>query len=418
MNKDRTHARTTVSLLLGGLTLAALTACGGPLRPVKTDEEFKQVAIEQNKEINAAFSGATHRIFDRLTKEMNEATDGSTGHLDFLAISGGGDYGAFGAGFLVGWGKTPDPAQRRPDFDVVTGVSTGALLAPFVFLNTDEACAQVESFYRNPRTDWLEGRGMFYFLPSFPSFMKIPGLDRDIRSAVDMPFIEKVAEQSRKGKILAVSATDLDVGRQMFWNIGVEAEKATKTGDKERIPNMMLASAAIPAAFPPIEIDGALYADGGVTANVFLRLEPRNPEGVIQLWRHAYPGKPLPKIRYWVIINNQLQQRPKTVQPRWPAIISPSLATAVRSSTITEVRLIAAQADYVNAAMHADIEVRVIAIPDDWRPPVEGDFQKETMESLSDLGRKLGADPNSWQLWASPKMTIDSVKPATTTKSE
>jgi hypothetical protein len=95
-------------------------------------------------------------------------------------------------------------------------------------------------------------------------------------------------------------------------------------------------------------------------------------------------------------------QPPGTVQIRWPNIVGPSLATSVRSATIAEIRWLAAEADYVNAVFGTDIEVRVVAIPDDWRAPVVGQFQEETMRSLSDLGRKMGADPNSWTLWTTP----------------
>jgi hypothetical protein len=84
-------------------------------------------------------------------------------------------------------------------------------------------------------------------------------------------------------------------------------------------------------------------------------------------------------------------------------VLSPALATSIRSATIAEIRWLAAQADYVSATMNVDIEVRVVSIPNDWRPPVKGDFRKETMNSLADIGRKMGADPASWTLWTTPR---------------
>lgn len=322
--------------------------------------------------------------------------------MNVLAMSGGGDYGAFGAGFLVGWGSINEPRWRRPDFDVVTGVSTGALLAPFAYIGTDEACLAVESLYRNPKEDWVQGSGLLFFLPSNPSFMKIPGLKRDLRAAVDAEMIAQMAEQSRAGKLLAISATDLDLGRQKFWEVGAESEAAVESGTYDRVHQILLASAAIPAVFPPIQVGDSLYADGGVTANVFFRLDIHNPSGFFQRWRAAYPGKPLPTVRYWVIINNQASHIPKIVQARWPEVIGPSLAAAIRSATFAEVRWLAAQADYVNTKYGTDIEVRVVTIPDEWRPPVKGDFQKQTMESLTALGRELGGDPGSWTVWTTP----------------
>lgn len=377
--------------------LLAIAGCAGPSRTMLTDEQLRARGEADMAETRQSFNNAIDKMLERVEVESRR----DDGRLDILAISGGGDRGAFGAGFLVGWGEAPGNAAR-PEFDVVTGVSTGALIAPFAFIGTEDAFETVESFYRNPKQDWLRSRGLLFFLPSNPSFVSIPGLERDIRSAVDRDFIESLAQESREGKVLVVSATDLDFGRQKFWDVGAEAERANDDAGIERVQNILLSSAAIPAVFPPVQIGEAVYADGGVTANVFLRLERRDPNSLLMRWREEKPGTPLPPVRYWIIVNNQLEQIPGTVQVRWPSVINPSLATAVRSATITEIKLLTAQADYVNAIYGTDIEVRVIAIPNEWRPPVPGQFQEETMRSLVDLGREMGADPASWTLWTTP----------------
>ncbi|MBL9118885.1 MAG: patatin-like phospholipase family protein [Phycisphaerae bacterium] len=372
------------------------------MRVQRSDAELQVRAAADAERSEAVFRAAIARLVERMARECDSGADGFIPTVDFLALSGGGDYGAFGAGLLIGWSEAPS-GWARPDFDAVTGVSTGALLAPFAYIGTDASCNHVERFYRSPKDDWIQDRGLLFFLPSNPSFMTIPGLERDIRSTVDRAFVERLAEESAKGKILAISATDLDLGRQRFWDVGREAEAAVSNGDVARVQDILLASAAIPAVFPAIELDDALYADGGVTANVFLRLDVRSPDALLPQWKAAHPGKPLPKIRYWVVINNQIHQPPKTVQSTWPSVVAPSLSTAIRSATIAEVRWLAAQADYVNATWGTDIEVRVVSIPDHWRPPVEGDFRKETMESLAELGRAMGADASSWQLWTMPR---------------
>lgn len=407
-----THSVLTLSQTRGagltvraGLTLAAAVALAGcstaKPRTEHSDAELKAIGTARMQEAGQTFSRTVDKLLARMERESESSGSGT---LDFLALSGGGDYGAFGAGFLVGWGQTADPAMRRPSFDVVSGVSTGALLAPFAYVGTDEACARVESFYRDPKPDWLRERGLLYFLPYNPSLMEIPGLERDIRKAIDGPFIAQMAERSRSGKALVVSATDLDFGRQMLWDVGAEAEKADTKEGQDKVERILLASSAIPAVFPPVEIGDSVYADGGVTANVLVKLDVKSPHALIPRWKAMHPGKPLPKIRYWIIFNNQLQQPPKTVQIKWPKVMAPSLATAIRSATIAELRWLAAEADYANAVHGTNIEVRVVAIPNDWRPPVEGDFNVKTMKSLAEVGRKLGADPNSWQLWASKEV--------------
>lgn len=392
----RRRALRSLIPVAAALWLAGVQGCGSPDRPTLTDAEFAERAARDQAAAERAFADSVTKTLNRAEREA-----GADRTIDFLAMSGGGDYGAFGAGFLVGWGSAPGD-NRRPNFDVVTGVSTGALLAPFAFLGTDESCLQVEQFYRNPKADWIRERGMFFFLPFNPSFMEIPGLERDIRATINAEFVGRIADESRTGKVLAISATDLDLGRQRYWDVGAEAESATTKEGVDRVQSILLASAAIPAVFPPVKIDDGVYADGGVTANVFLRLDDRNPNSLIPRWKAAHPGESFPKLRYWIIVNNQLNQPPQTVQIKWPSVVAPSLATAIRSATVAEIRWISAQADYINAMHGADIEVRVVAIPDDWRAPVKGDFRKETMASLADLGRKMGADPSSWKVWAAP----------------
>lgn len=384
----------------------ALIGCAGPTRPMMTEAQLEARAAADEAETAATLHAAITKVMARVERRA-EASPGEVPTLNVLAMSGGGDYGAFGAGYLVGWGAISDPQWRRPDFDVVTGVSTGALLAPFAYLDTDEACLKVESLYRNPKKDWVQESGLLFFLPSNPSFMKIPGLERDFRAVVDATMIAAMAEQSRAGKLLVISSTDLDLGRQKFWEVGAESEAAVEHGDYDRVQRIVLASAAIPAVFPPVQVGESIYGDGGVTANVFFRLDIRNPSGFFARWRAAHPDKPLPKVRYWVIINNQATHIPKTVQAKWPEVLGPSLAAAIRSATLAEVRWLGAQSDYVNAKYGTDIEVRVVSIPNDWRPPVQGDFRKETMESLADLGRGLGSDPMSWTVWTTSETSAE-----------
>lgn len=387
---------------LGLFAALALFGCSGPARPTLTEAQLQERALADQAEMSATIRDAITKVMARIERRA-EASPGEVPTMNILAMSGGGDFGAFGAGFLVGWGTISDPRWHRPDFDVITGVSTGALLAPFAYLGTDDACLAVESLYRNPKKDWIQESGLLFFIPSNPSFMRIPGLERDLRAVVDAKMIGQMAELSRTGKLLAISSTDLDLGRQKFWELGAESSAAVENGDYDRVQRILLASAAIPAVFPPILIGDSIYGDGGVTANVFFRLDVNNPSGFFLRWRAAHPEKPMPKVRYWVIINNQTSHIPKTVQAKWPEVIGPSLAASIRFATLAEVRWLAAQADYVNAKYGTDIEVRVVSIPNDWRPPVAGDFQKPTMESLTDLGRKLGGDPKSWTIWTAPQ---------------
>ena len=112
--------------------------------------------------------------------------------IDILIVSGGGDWGAFGAGFLKGWGQVPPGPMARPQFDIVTGVSTGALIAPFAFLGTDETIETIVQLYRHPKPDWVKQRGMLYFLPNNISFAEVPGLEREMRERIDLQMIKRL----------------------------------------------------------------------------------------------------------------------------------------------------------------------------------------------------------------------------------
>ena len=118
--------------------------------------------------------------------------------VDMLIISGGGDWGAFGAGVLKGWGRVKGELAR-PQFDVVTGVSTGAMIAPFAFIGDDESIERIVQMYRNPQADWATSRGMLFFWPSNPSFYALPGLQREMTKTMDLRMTGRIAAEGGNG---------------------------------------------------------------------------------------------------------------------------------------------------------------------------------------------------------------------------
>jgi predicted acylesterase/phospholipase RssA len=317
--------------------------------------------------------------------------------MNILIISGGGDWGAYAAGFLKGWSK--NPSDPRPSFDVVTGVSTGALIAPFAFLGDDASIEKVVHLYRNPQPDWVRRRGLFSVLGGAEAYADIPGLEREMRHALDVDTVRRIAEAGTTGRLLAVSATNVDAGEIRVFDVAKEARNSLETGDLNRIHQVLLASAAIPAAFPPREIDKALYVDGGITGNI-LFAGPRGfkeTHTLVARWRTAYPKVPVPKIRYWIIYNNQVRGSPQTVQPRWGQIALRSINISSHSATLVAIRQIFLQARISQLRYKADVEVRFTSVPDGWSAPKAGLFVKESMNALADLGEKMGADPASWR---------------------
>jgi predicted acylesterase/phospholipase RssA len=340
------------------------------------------------------------RLVERIKSRYDQ--DAASGRkeppaVDILVISGGGDWGAFGAGFLKGWQKVPSyHPLAKPEFDAVTGVSTGTLIAPFAFLGDEQSIEQIVNMYRNPKKDWVKHRGYLYFLPDNISFAEVPGLEREIRDHITVDMLRRIAKAGADGRLLLVNTTELDVGQPRVFDLVAEAQRVADSGQIERVHNIILASAGIPGAFPFRMIDGELYVDGGVTGNIIYGGRIAEEDSLPALWQKAYPNHGDPKFRFWVIFNNQFRPVPKPVAPNWLAVVQRSLETTTRAATATAVRHLFAMAEISRLKRKADVEVRIVSIPGDWLPPVPAIFNKETMNNLADLGEKMGADPASW----------------------
>src|SRR5215510_9822987 len=110
-----------------------------------------------------------------------------------------------------------------PEFDVVTGVNTGALIAPFAFLGDTPSLDTPVELYRNPRQDLVKQRWPLYFLPANESFATVPGLEHELRARVDMAMLRRIADASRQGRFLLVNTSDVDDGGSWVWDVGSAA---------------------------------------------------------------------------------------------------------------------------------------------------------------------------------------------------
>lgn len=398
--KTRSMMTRTVHGCTGLLVAAlALAGCAAGTRPPQTQEQLLQRRAAVDQRLVTDGRAMFQQLLARVKGDYDAYSAGRATEppkIDILIISGGGDWGAFGAGFLKGWGRVPPGPMAKPAFDAVTGVSTGALIAPFAFLGDEQSIDTIEGLYRNPKKDWVKQRGPLYFLPNNTSFAAVPGLEREMREIVTLALVRRVAEAGRGGRILAVNTTNVDDASQRVWNLVTEARRAVETDDVDIIHRIMLASAGIPGAFPFRVINDELYVDGGVTGNIIYGGRVKEDDSLPALWAAMYPDLPIPKIRYWVLFNNQLRPPPQVTAPTWPAVITRSLEMGTRAATLTSMRHLHAQAEISRLKRGADIEVRFVAVPNDWVPPQPGVFIKETMNNMADLGEKMGADPLSW----------------------
>jgi predicted patatin/cPLA2 family phospholipase len=217
-------------------------------------------------------------------------------NVNALTISGGGSSGAFGAGILTGWTAHGD----RPKFDIVTGISTGALIAPFAFLGSKYDDQLTEAFTTVEGKDIYERNSLLTAL-STGSFTSNAPLRKMIEKYVTDDFIDQVAREHAKGRRLLIGTTNLDAERPVIWNMGAIASSKAP-GRTKLFHDVILASAAIPGVFPPVDIpvvaDGKTYeemhVDGGTSNQVFLMpasLSLRKIDrklGVSGIRRHLY----------------------------------------------------------------------------------------------------------------------------------
>src|SRR5262245_22414375 len=190
----------------------------------------------------------------------------------YLALSGGGDKGAFSAGFLNGWTK----AGTRPQFKLVTGVSTGALIAPFAFLGPAYD-KDLTAMYTGVSQKDIAAKRFFYSVFLQDALADTTPLAELLRVHVTKEFLDAIAAEYAKGRLLYIGTTNLDARRPVIWNV----TKIAATGKPEAVElvrKIMLASAAIPGAFPPVMFDveaqgkryEEMHVDGGATTQVFV----------------------------------------------------------------------------------------------------------------------------------------------------
>ncbi|HET7365541.1 MAG TPA: patatin-like phospholipase family protein [Burkholderiales bacterium] len=389
--------KTKTILIAAFVTLAAGCQSTTP-RPERPVAELFKVRDSENGVRASDFNVLMNGFLQRAHEKVAAAKPGSQPPptIDLLVISGGGDWGAFGAGVLKGWGRVKGE-MARPKFDVVTGVSTGAMIAPFAFLGDDDSIERIVDLYRHPKEGWVKSRGLVFFLPNNPSFYALPGLEDEMRTKLDRPMLERLVTESAGGRTLLVNTTNIDLGEMRAWDVIAETRVALKQNDPQHVYSVLLASAGIPAVFPARTLGDYLYVDGAITGNILYGGRVAEKDSFLARWRAAYPKDPLPRLRYWVIFNNQFRFPPQITPERWPDIMSRATIMATQTSTVNSMRHLFTLAELTRVKYGADVQVRVMAVPDSFVPSKPDSFNAEVMNTLADIGEQMGADPASWR---------------------
>ena len=300
-------------------------------------------------------------------------------HAHILALSGGGSYGAFGAGVLNGWTES----GKRPQFDIVTGISTGALIATLAFLGPDYDDELKHLYTELTAADIFLSKGVVGIFGA--SLLDYTPLKKQIESVVTEQLLDQIAAAYLKGRRLYVGTTNLDAGELVVWDMGAIA--ASGHPDRVRVFQKVLrASAAVPGIFKPVYIQPELenlarqmHVDGAVKAPVLIRT--------------FMFQTPATRRTLHVIINRQLTlaNDAEAVEPKVLDISRKSISELVRGLLYKTL-----YQGYV-AARNANARFRLTSIPDTLTLPDNSlEFDPKTMRKLYDIGREQGRAASGW----------------------
>lgn len=300
-----------------------------------------------------------------------------------LALSGGGANGAYGAGLLVGWTEHGD----RPQFDVVTGVSTGALAAPFAFLGPEWDDQLREAYTSGGASNILSWRTFAGFLN--PSLFSSRVLRDLVDQNVTPELIQAVAREHAKGRRLLVATTNLDDEETVIWDMGLLATQGDDNA-RELFKEVLVASASIPGVFPPAliaslqtdnEVALEMHVDGGVNTP-FLAI----PEDLM-LWTRPHDEGRVGAL--YVIVNGQTGRNEGVTPGRLSGILGRTYDSMSKASLRIHLAVTAA------FARRNGLDMSLSAIPDNVSAS-SLKFDQATMTAMFNLGRQRGRGPNAW----------------------
>jgi predicted acylesterase/phospholipase RssA len=381
----RTAAVLVVFSLVGG-------CAGAPERTPVPLELIRQAAIPGIPD--ARFFGdvlpdfALRRLETATDAELARDFEGIYGKAhSYLAISGGGANGAYGAGFLAGWAA----AGTRPEFSMVTGISTGALTAPFAFLG-DDYDDELKTLYTTTTTrDIAQKKGVIagFFSEAMADTKPLRAL---IERYITAEVIAAIAAEHRRGRRLWIGTANLDVGRPVIWNLGAIA--ASDYAEKARlIYDVLQASAAIPVAFPPVlvpvEAGGRSYdemhVDGGTSQQVFVY--PAAMDWPRILGRLKAVGRP----SVYVIRNAFLDADFNGVQRKILPIASRSISSLIRTQGLGDLYQIYA------LCLRDGNDFKLAYIPADFTEVAAEDFDPVYMSKLYEVGYDAARNGYDWR---------------------
>jgi hypothetical protein len=325
------------------------------------------------------------------TAESYETQPDGSRVYSYLSVSGGGSDGAFGAGLLNGWSR----AGGRPSFKIVTGVSTGALIAPFAFLGPAYDEQLKESYTTIDANRIYLRRSLLSMIWSESATDSAP-LQQLVGSYINDKLLDAIAVEYAKGRRIYVATTNLDAEQPVIWDMGAIA--GSKNPERVKLfRQILVASASIPAVFPPVllhvTVDGQkcdeMHVDGGVFFQSFSIGSLTDLPSAIAAAHPDYTGKVVQRL--YVIRNGWVSPDPDQVKRSLTDISLRTIGTMLKVSGINDLYRL-----YLST-VHDDVEFNYVSIPPDYKPLTKEQFDKAEMNQQFSYGEQVAAKGIVWR---------------------
>src|SRR5262245_9016906 len=387
------------ALSVVALALLMLHGCTTPMRQNAVPQEWTRQATIPGlptvryripEEVPAVIEAAKASAV-REKAYLTQLGERSLPPVAFLALSGGGDNGAFGAGLLNGW----TAAGTRPEFKLVTGISTGALIAPFAFLGPAYDGVLKRVYTEVSRKDILKMRSLLAAITNDAIADSAP-LWQILRQEVNATRLAATAAEHAKGRLLLIGTTDLDARQPVIWNMGEIAASGSPKA-LELFQSIMIASASIPGVFPPVMVEveaggrsyQEMHVDGGTVAQVFVYPAGLN---LRELARELGGAAGAERQRSLYLIRNA------RLDPDWAEvdrltykIAGKAISSLLHSQGIGDLYRI-----YL-IAQRDGVDYNLAYIPPTFKAEHKEDFDTTYMRQLYALGYELAVKGYPWQ---------------------
>lgn len=377
------------AVLLVFIVAPLISACATIHRPPTTLSQLQHDAVAAS----LAEQATRDSVLARLVRRVAIRGDRS---LDVLMLSGGGQNGAFGTGFLRGWRSRTE--SSLPAFDLVTGISTGALQAPFALLGTAAAIDTLSELYRHAQDRVAPSFNWWSWLYRTGGVVSTSRFDRELERSFNGSFRDALRSAFAADRQLLFGTTDYDLGTGRTWSLSDALD--TSASGLARGRTLVKAATAIPGVFPSVMVDGHLHGDGGVITNVLPLLSFSDYQRLAQMLAARRLGDVT--IRVFVVMNLWSHAEMKLVKPsNRKQITARSNYLLFYAHQPQTLELLDVLSRAVNTGVPGlKVEFRITTLPPELAlvPGADKLFDREFMRQLDTLGFTKARSASPWDV--------------------